>query len=247
MFSPFLLHTDLQRELISNSLQGAGTVTSVQFSEPNQRSRIHQKIAACVINEHMSPHDDWNIQHRTIPTPSSNLHFIPVRQAALFQPQISPASSVLQLVPVKAPEKGGTMPFNSSSFYVSHKPVVPEPDVFLQAPFSKRQETTKAVPGYSHILTSGPQPVQPSKLGHLVPVSSLPAPQPLNIRGHPLHMEAPLLQQPVAVHRVVSRIGQQAAVGSVAVGPLHSWTVGGRALDDPFTHVPSQPRCFQGK
>uniref|UniRef100_A0A8C8H1Z8 non-specific serine/threonine protein kinase n=1 Tax=Oncorhynchus tshawytscha TaxID=74940 RepID=A0A8C8H1Z8_ONCTS len=34
--------------------------------------------------------------------------------------------------------------------------------------------------------------------------------------------EAPLFQQPVAAHRVVSSVGQQAAVGSVTVGPLHS-------------------------
>lgn len=56
-----------------------------------------------------------------------------------------------------------------------------------------------------------------------------------------------LLQQPVAVHRVVSRVGQQAAVGSVAVGPLHSWSVGGRAVDDPFTAAPFQPRPSQHK
>lgn len=220
----------------------------MQFSEQNQKSRIHQRISACVHNEHMLPHDDRNIQHYTIPTPSSNLHFIPVsKQVPQSQTQNNPVSSdVFQLVPFKAPGKESTVPFNSSSFYASHKPAEPF-DVFLQAPFGKRHETTKAVPGYSHIFTSGPQQIQPGKQRHLVPVSSLPAPQPLNIRGPPLHMEAPLLQQPVAVHRVVSRIGQQAAVGSVAVGPLHSWTIGGRALDDPFTHVPFQPRCFQGK
>lgn len=137
------------------------------------------------------------------------------------------------------------MPFSSSSFYASHKPAETA-DVFLQAPFGKRQESTKAVPAYTHIFTSGPQQIQPSKRSHVAPVS-LASPQPLNIRAPSLHVEAPLVQQPVAVHRVVSRIGQQAAVGSVAVGPLHSWTIGGRPLDEPFTSAPFQPRCFQGK
>ncbi|XP_026195053.1 AP2-associated protein kinase 1-like isoform X2 [Anabas testudineus] len=226
---------DLQRELISNSLQDAGTGTPVQLSEENQRSTIHQGVAMCVYN-------DSNIQHHTITRPSTNLHFIPVKQAP--QPQNTPVlSDVFQLAPFKTPGKESTMPFNSSSFYASHKPAEIS-DVFLQAPFGKKQETIKAVPAY---FTSGPQQIQPSKPCPLLPVSSLPAPQPLNIRAPLLHTEAPLVQQPVVVHRVVSRIGQQAAVGSVAVGPLHSWTIGGRALDDPFTCAPFQPRGFQEK
>uniref|UniRef100_A0A7N5ZY05 non-specific serine/threonine protein kinase n=1 Tax=Anabas testudineus TaxID=64144 RepID=A0A7N5ZY05_ANATE len=221
--------------LISNSLQDAGTGTPVQLSEENQRSTIHQGVAMCVYN-------DSNIQHHTITRPSTNLHFIPVKQAP--QPQNTPVlSDVFQLAPFKTPGKESTMPFNSSSFYASHKPAEIS-DVFLQAPFGKKQETIKAVPAY---FTSGPQQIQPSKPCPLLPVSSLPAPQPLNIRAPLLHTEAPLVQQPVVVHRVVSRIGQQAAVGSVAVGPLHSWTIGGRALDDPFTCAPFQPRGFQEK
>ncbi|XP_061886932.1 AP2-associated protein kinase 1-like isoform X4 [Entelurus aequoreus] len=58
--------------------------------------------------------------------------------------------------------------------------------------------------------------------------------------GRPALQGLPLPQQPVAVHRVVSRVGQRAAVGSVAVGPLHSWTIGGRSLDDPFSTAPFQ-------
>ncbi|XP_063066854.1 AP2-associated protein kinase 1 [Engraulis encrasicolus] len=62
-------------------------------------------------------------------------------------------------------------------------------------------------------------------------------------------VEVPLPQQPVAAHRVVSSVGQQAAVGSVPVGPLHSWTtVGvGRTVMDPFTAAPFHPRGTQGK
>ncbi|KAK7889382.1 hypothetical protein WMY93_024942 [Mugilogobius chulae] len=60
-------------------------------------------------------------------------------------------------------------------------------------------------------------------------------------------LEVPVLQQPVTVHRVVSRVGQQAGVGSVAVGPLHAWTVAGRPTEDPFTAAPFSPRCHQGE
>lgn len=91
------------------------------------------------------------------------------------------------------------------------------------------------------------QQIQSIKQGHLVSVSTPPAAHSLGVGVPCMHVETPLLQQPVAVHRVVSRIGQQAAVGSVAVGPLHAWTIGGRALEDPFAAAPFQPRCSQGK
>uniref|UniRef100_A0A3B4YBG8 non-specific serine/threonine protein kinase n=1 Tax=Seriola lalandi dorsalis TaxID=1841481 RepID=A0A3B4YBG8_SERLL len=181
--------------------------------------------------------DERSKQHHVISTPSTTFHFVPDNHVPLFQPPDGPVTSdVFQLAPFKPPEKESKNAFSSSSFSASHKPVEAS-DVFLQAPFGKRQETTKA---NDHIFKSVTQQIQTSKHSHLVPVS---APQPLGVRVPP----QPLLQQPVAVHRVVSRIGQQAAVGSVAVGPLHSWTIGGRALDDPFTAAPFQPRCSQGK
>lgn len=102
-------------------------------------------------------------------------------------------------------------------------------DVFLRAPFGKKLQKSHAVsdnaPG---------RPLLPESPTH-------------GARAPYVHVETPVLQQPVAVHRVVSRIGQQAAVGSVAVGPLHAWTITGRSLDDPFTAAPFPPRCSQGK
>ncbi|XP_040012758.1 AP2-associated protein kinase 1-like isoform X2 [Xiphias gladius] len=231
---------DLQGELNSNVLQDFGAVASEQSSAETQSLTIQQRTAACVHNKHMLQSDERSLKHHTITTPSTSFHFIPVNQVPQFQPPNSPVTSdVFQLAPFKTPGKEGKMAFSSSSFSASHKPAEAS-DVFLQAPFGKRQEATKA---NAHIFKSVAQPNQTSQKCHLVPVSSLPAPQPVSIRGLP----QPLLQQPVAVHRVVSRIGQQAAVGSVAVGPLHSWTIGGRALDDPFTAAPFQPRCSQGK
>ncbi|TMS08495.1 AP2-associated protein kinase 1 [Larimichthys crocea] len=239
---------DLQRELNSNVQRAAKAVAPVQFTEENQRQKIEQKTsAACVYNKHTLPSDGRSIQHDTTPATSTSVHFIPTNQVSQFQPPNSPVTSdVFQLAPFKTPGKESKMAFSSSSFIPSRKPAETS-DVFLQAPFGKRQETAKAVPSNTQILKSGTQQIQPTKQCHLVPVSSPPAPQCLGMRAHHVHTERPLLQQPVVVHRVVSRIGQQAAVGSVAVGPLHAWTIGGRALEDPFTAAPFQPRYSQGK
>lgn len=244
-FHPSLPHTDLQRELGSNVLRAARTASSVQFTEENQT--IQQRTAACIQNKQMLPSEERSTQHDTIPAASTSLHFIPVSQVSQFKPPDSPVTSdVFQLAPFKTAAKESKMAFGGSSFSASRKPAEAS-DVFLQAPFGKRQENTKAVCSNTHIFKSGAQQIQPIKQCHLVPASSPPAAQPLGVRAPYVHMETPLLQQPVAVHRVVSRIGQQAAVGSVAVGPLHAWTIGGRALEDPFTAAPFQPRCSQGK
>nr|XP_020485550.1 AP2-associated protein kinase 1-like isoform X1 [Labrus bergylta] len=230
---------DLQRELNSNAQRAARTEASEQFTEEEESQKIQQTTAPCVYNKHVQPSDERSLKHQTIPVTSTGLHLVPAAS------QCSPVpSDVFQLAPFKKESK---MALSSSSF-ASCQPADTS-DVFLQAPFGKRQETTKAVSTNTHIFKkSGSQQIRPLKHCHLVRASSSPAaPQSVGDRPRPPHPEAPLLQQPVAVHRVVSRIGQQAAVGSVAVGPLHAWTIGGRGLDDPFTAAPFQPRCSQGK
>lgn len=229
-----LPHTDLQREPNSNELRAAWTAASVQLAEEKQKLRVQQRTASCVYDKHMLLTDEWYSQHHTRQTPRTSLHFIPLDQESQFQPPDSPfASDVFQLAPFKTPAK--------ETKVASHKPAEVS-DVFLQAPFGKRQETTKEVPINTCVFKSGAQQIQASKPRHSARASFSHVFQ--SRRAAP---EKPLLQQPVAVHRVVSRIGQQAAVGSVAVGPLHSWTIGGRALDDPFTAAPFQPRCSQEK
>lgn len=176
--------------------------------------------------------------HNTKLAAPTSLHFMPV------SPPDGPVTSdVFQLAPFKTPAKENKMAFSSASTSETHKPAEVS-DIFLQAPFGKRQETIDAVSGNAHMFGSGVQQVQPIQQCHLVPARSPAATHGIQPT---LQVETPLLQQPVAVHRVVSRIGQQAAVGSVAVGPLHAWTIGGRALEDPFTAAPFQPRCSQGK
>ncbi|XP_043106423.1 AP2-associated protein kinase 1 isoform X2 [Puntigrus tetrazona] len=107
-----------------------------------------------------------------------------------------------------------------------------QPDIFLQAPFCRRSDLS----GTQHVMrcSNGNEPILPHP-----PVHS-------QIR-FPHCAEAPMPQQPIAAHRVVSSVGQQAAISSVPVGPLHSWTVGVRAVMDPFLAAPFQPRGPLGK
>lgn len=146
--------------------------------------------------------------------------------AAMSHSRARPASplarDVFQLAPFKAAAK------ETKVSALAHKPA-DAGDVFLRAPFGMKLQNIHAV--------SYKAPGRP-----LLPGSSA-----TGFQAPYVHVETPVLQQPVAVHRVVSRIGQQAAVGSVAVGPLHAWTITGRSLDDPFTAAPFQPRCSQGK
>ncbi|XP_051765064.1 AP2-associated protein kinase 1 isoform X4 [Ctenopharyngodon idella] len=104
-----------------------------------------------------------------------------------------------------------------------------QPDIFLQAPFCRKND-----PQHLVRCSNGNEPILPHP-----PVHS-------QIR-FPYCAEAPMPQQPIAAHRVVSSVGQQAAVSSVPVGPLHSWTVGVRAVMDPFLAAPFQPRGPLGK
>lgn len=239
MCLPSLPRTDLQREPDSHRPPAVGTVASVQDTEDKERLRTQQSSTACVFTKHLSESDERSVQQHAVS--STSLQFIPVDQ----QPPNSPVTpDVFQLAPFKTPGQENKMALSSSSF--SSQPTEPS-DVFLRAPFGKKKETTKAFPTCTSMVKSGTQPMQTSEKCHLVPVSPLHSPQSLGMRAPHLHTEMPLPQQPVAVHRVVSRVGQRAAVGSVAVGPLHSWTIGGRAVEDPFTAAPFQPRGPQQK
>lgn len=187
---------------------------------------MQQSAAACAVN---------STPHCPLQTYCPDRHFIPDN----YNPQFLPPNSsvtpdVFQLVPFKPSGSDSRTALSSSSGSASQKPAETA-DVFLQAPFARRQETSKAAPTDVHIFKPSARQLHNSKQ------------HPLHGRAAPLHTETPLLQQPMAVHRVVSRIGQQAAVGSVAVGPLRSWTIVGKTLNDPFNAAPFQPRWSKGK
>ncbi|XP_034025441.1 LOW QUALITY PROTEIN: AP2-associated protein kinase 1-like [Thalassophryne amazonica] len=108
-------------------------------------------------------------------------------------------------------------------------------DVFLQAPFGKRKEPTAAQvkPSYNHAPVV--HLVNPEH-GALGQVASQPF-RPQALAKYSRHFEGPLPQQPVAAHRIVSNVSMQAAVGSIPVGPLHSWTSEVSTVD-PFVSAP---------
>lgn len=218
----FFPHTALQRELNNNKLQAVQTAALELFSEEKWKQ---QSVAACVVNnKHVLLSDEWATRHQPSQTPCSARHFIPANYNSQFLPPHSSVPfDVFQLAPFNPPGNDSRVALSSFSSAASQKPAETA-DVFLQAPFGRRQEA-KAGPCNAHIFRPA-----------------------VGIRAAPLLSETPLLQQPMmAVHRVVSRVGQQAAVGSVAVGPLRSWTIVGKTLNDPFNVAPLQPRCSQGK
>ncbi|XP_027133235.1 AP2-associated protein kinase 1 isoform X6 [Larimichthys crocea] len=117
-------------------------------------------------------------------------------------------------------------------------------DVFSQAPFGKRKEATG-----TPLKTPYPHPaaVQSVTLdqGALGQVAQQPF-RPQALAKYSRHFEGPVPQQPVAAHRVVSNVSRQAAVASVPVGPLHSWTSEVSAVD-PFVSAPFHLKAPQEK
>ncbi|XP_030272451.1 AP2-associated protein kinase 1 isoform X5 [Sparus aurata] len=111
-------------------------------------------------------------------------------------------------------------------------------DVFSQAPFGKKKEATGA-------KTSHPQAAGSPDQGVLGQVAQQPF-RPQALAKYSRHYEGPVPQQPVAAHRVVSNVSRQAAVASVPVGPLHSWTSEVSAVD-PFVSAPFHLKAPQEK
>uniref|UniRef100_A0A674F054 non-specific serine/threonine protein kinase n=1 Tax=Salmo trutta TaxID=8032 RepID=A0A674F054_SALTR len=110
------------------------------------------------------------------------------------------------------------------------------PDVFLQAPFVK-PKTQHPHPAVVHPVA--PEPALLSQ------VATQPF-RPQALAKYSRHFEGPLPHQPVTAQRVVSNVSRQAAVGSVPVGPLHSWTSEVSSVD-PFVSAPFHIKAPQEK
>uniref|UniRef100_A0A8C9VV07 non-specific serine/threonine protein kinase n=1 Tax=Scleropages formosus TaxID=113540 RepID=A0A8C9VV07_SCLFO len=136
--------------------------------------------------------------------------------------------TVFSNTPVQIVHEDGTDIFANAPFQCANAPTQ-QPDIFLQAPFMKKDQVPESNvhPNHSRI--------------QLHPAG------PLHKPSWPL--EVPLPQQPVAAHRVVSNVARQAAVGSVPVGPLHSWSSEGKPKPvlDPFVTAPFLCRGQQGR
>lgn len=122
-------------------------------------------------------------------------------------------------------------------------------DVFLQAPFGKKKEATGVTSMSPQPKSSYPHPTVVHAATPEQGVLGQVAPQPFRpqaLAKYSRHFDGPLPQQPVAAHRVVSNVSRQAAVGSVPVGPLHSWTSEVTAAD-PFVSAPFHLKAPQEK
>ncbi|XP_045081634.1 AP2-associated protein kinase 1 isoform X2 [Coregonus clupeaformis] len=171
------------------------------------------------------------------PTPS--LH-APSQNHSRQMPQQTWVVEVVPDVFSKAPfrigqEEAGDV-FANAPF--PRPPVVAQqhPDVFLQAPFVK-PKTQHPHPAVVHPVA--PEPALLSQV----------APQPFRpqaLAKYSRHFDGPLPQQPVTAQRVVSNVSRQATVGSVPVGPLHSWTSEVSSVD-PFVSAPFHVKAPQEK
>ena len=107
----------------------------------------------------------------------------------------------------------------------------PHPDTFPLAPWGPKQDRAEGGPrAVQQLQWQTPGPVLPTP-PRCVPddtQSLVSAPRCITVAPPPYlrFMAPPVFQQPIAAHRVVSSVGQQAAVGSVAVGPLYAWLIG---------------------
>ncbi|KAM9517853.1 AP2-associated protein kinase 1-like isoform 6-T6 [Salvelinus alpinus] len=256
---------DLQREPSScETLPGSSRTDS---SGPSVEEEHRQRLPfadSSIIPPSLYP-DETN--SHLLPSKSSDQPIKPgQKQSQCLSPPTQqhpvPSPDIFLQAPFRIAGKEGRDVFTNSPYPLAHKPALPS-DPFLQAPFGKRNEIAGAAVTVSHPPQPNKQPLcqvqpnthHPHSLLHpsvqgkalFTPVA---APRPIIRQAQPRYSrcsEVPLPQQPVAAHRVVSSVGQQAAVGSVAVGPLHSWTIGGRAIVDPFLRAPFHPRCQQGK
>ncbi|XP_042588971.1 AP2-associated protein kinase 1-like isoform X5 [Cyprinus carpio] len=193
------------------------------------------------INGYDSSSGASNIQNSEVPAEDEVLHVCSGSKLLLLDSKLL-NTTCFKLSPSSSPDVFSNAPFPgcgpdgrdifTGAPFPQLQRAHPQPDVFLQAPFCRRNDL------------SGPQHVMRCSNGK-EPVLSHP-PMHSQIR-FPHCVEAPMPQQPIAAHRVVSSVGQQAAVSSVPVGPLHSWTVGVRAVMDPFLAAPFQPRGPFGK
>lgn len=151
------------------------------------------------------------------------------------------AADVFSKAPFRIGQEDAGDVFANAPFPRAPLSVQQQLDVFSQAPFGKRKEATGAQPTTSYPHTAGVTPDQ-VVLGQ---VAQQPF-RPQALAKYSRHFEGPVPQQPVAAHRVVSNVSRQAAVASVPVGPLHSWTSEVSAVD-PFISAPFHLKAPQEK
>ncbi|XP_039658851.1 AP2-associated protein kinase 1-like isoform X7 [Perca fluviatilis] len=176
------------------------------------------------------------------PTPST---FAPNHSQHVHEPAKGPdvGADVFSKAPFRVAQEETADVFASAPFPRGPLAAPQHFDVFSQAPFGKRKEAPGAPQSYPH--GSGVHHAVTADHGVLGQVVQQPF-RPQALAKYSRHFEGPAPHKPVAAHRVVSNVSRQAAVASVPVGPLHSWTSEVSAVD-PFVSAPFHLKAPQEK
>ncbi|XP_032372877.1 AP2-associated protein kinase 1 isoform X11 [Etheostoma spectabile] len=190
---------------------------------------------------HLSPHSS------AVPTqPSSTLHqpapstLAQNHSQRVHEPHV--AADVFSKAPFRVAQEETVDVFASAPFPRAPHAAPQNFDVFSQAPFGKRKEAPGAQQSYPHASEVHAATADHSALGQVVQQPF----RPQALAKYSRHFEGPAPQKPVAAQRVVSNVSRQAAVASVPVGPLHSWTSEVSAVD-PFVSAPFHLKAPQEK
>lgn len=153
------------------------------------------------------------------------------------------AADVFTKAPFRIAQEDLSDIFTNAPFPRAPHVAQPHLDVFSQAPFGKRKETTTTQPMTSRTQVSG-APALTSDQGVLGQVAQQPF-RPQALAKYSRHFEGPV-PEPAAAHRAMSNVSRQAPVASVHVGPLHSWTSEVNTVD-PFVSAPFHLKAPQEK
>ncbi|XP_035234320.1 AP2-associated protein kinase 1-like isoform X4 [Anguilla anguilla] len=204
-----------------------------QEQEQQQPSHQPQQLPPQSFQLPFSPQQPSQVQPApSLPSSTSSELPQPGREA-------EPVADVFSKAPFRIGREEAEDVFANAPFPRPPAPAQQQPDVFLQAPFGKKESTgglqQAHQPRMQLPVLAAIHPAAPEQafLGQVAPRPF----RPQALAKYSRHFEAPIPQQPVAAHRVVSNVSRQAAVGSVPVGPLHSWTSEVSAAD-PFVAAP---------
>nr|XP_046243115.1 AP2-associated protein kinase 1-like isoform X4 [Scatophagus argus] len=234
----------------------------VHSSDEDEEKGVHQEGQQHegIIESHTAAHDcsgsrpllldsedeeEQEPQLAPHPTPHSNA--APTQPSAIFHqptPSTFAQNHSQQAHPFQIGQEDMCDVFANAPFPRAPLSAQQQLDVFSQAPFGKRKETTGPQAKTSYPHAAGGQGVTPDQ-GVLGQVAQQPF-RPQALAKYSRHFEGPVPQQPVAAHRVVSNVSRQAAVASVPVGPLHSWTSEVSTVD-PFVSAPFHLKAPQEK
>ncbi|XP_044052128.1 AP2-associated protein kinase 1-like isoform X12 [Siniperca chuatsi] len=210
-------------------------------SEDEEEQGPHLALHSSLQHSSAAPTQPSTTFHQSTPSTFAQNHSQHVHEPAK---EAEVAADVFTKAPFRIGQEDTGDVFANAPFPRALLSAQQQLDVFSQAPFGKRKEASGAQPKTSYPHAAGVHAVTPNQ-GVLGQVAQQPF-RPQALAKYSRHFEGPVPQQPVAAQRVVSNVSRQAAVASVPVGPLHSWTSEVSAVD-PFVSAPFHLKAPQEK